>query len=185
MFNPNFFDNDICQFADAVSEPILLSKFIEGAEDISGIDNIISKWEIYENKSIKNINAYNVDLNEPRSLYIVNSIYSGMKFCLDKYVEMKQIPGEQILSKSFTLQKQVDGSEINSSHYSNTNAKYIIMVFLNDDYQGGEIVFPKKNMGFKPQKGSIVIFPNKEDLYFQFNKINNGERYMTLHYWSN
>lgn len=185
MFNPNFFDNDICQFADSISEPILLSKFIEGSEDIQGIDNIISKWKKHDNKYIKNIDASSVDLNEPRSLYIVNSIYSGMKFCLDRYVEMKKIPNEQIISKLFTIEKQSDGSEINSSYYNNTDAKYILMVFLNDDYDGGELIFPKKNMGFKPQKGSIVVFPNREDLTFQFNKINSGERYMTAHYWSN
>ncbi len=35
----------------------------------------------------------------------------------------------------------------------------ILMVYLNDDFGGGETVFPHYNDSVKPKKGSILIWP--------------------------
>ncbi len=185
MFNVNFINNDICEFTDSVSESILLTKFIEESDNSYNIYNIISKWNLKDGTFIKNIDGYSVDMDEPRSLYIVNSLYSGMKFCLDRYVEMKKITDEQIISKKFNVEKQTEESELNNNHDTNIDFKYIIVMHLNDDYEGGEIVFTKQNITLKPGKGSILIFPNKKDLEFKFNKISNGNKYVVLHGWSN
>jgi hypothetical protein len=189
MFNPHFFGNEIAQFADSVSESVLLTKFIEDTENMSGIDDIISKWntinigEILGDK--KEINVNNSDLNEPRSLYIVNSIYSGIKFCTNRYMEMKNLPDESNVSKNIILEKHQSGTEIDSAIQYKDNNKYRALVFFNDDYEGGEVVFEKQHIQFKPLAGSIVVFPNREDFQFKLNKINSGNRYIVVHNWSN
>lgn len=33
------------------------------------------------------------------------------------------------------------------------------LIYLNDDYDGGEIFFPEQNTSYKPNAGSLVIFP--------------------------
>jgi 2OG-Fe(II) oxygenase superfamily len=35
-----------------------------------------------------------------------------------------------------------------------------MVMYLNDDYEGGEIFFPRFNLTIKPKKGDIVIFPS-------------------------
>lgn len=47
----------------------------------------------------------------------------------------------------------VDGEE-NFSH-----RKVSGLFYLNDDYEGGEITFPKFNITIKPKKNSILLFP--------------------------
>ncbi len=38
--------------------------------------------------------------------------------------------------------------------------KYTVLVYLNDDYDGGETFFPNINKEVKPEKGKAVIFEN-------------------------
>jgi hypothetical protein len=42
--------------------------------------------------------------------------------------------------------------EIWSGHMS-------VLIYLNDDYEGGEIVFPKQNLSIKPKAGMLIAFP--------------------------
>ena len=34
-----------------------------------------------------------------------------------------------------------------------------VLIYLNDDYEGGEIVFPKQNFKIKPKSGMLIAFP--------------------------
>ena len=38
--------------------------------------------------------------------------------------------------------------------------KYSIIIYLNDDFIGGETVFPKKNISVKPLQGRLLLFSN-------------------------
>ena len=40
---------------------------------------------------------------------------------------------------------------------------WTFLIYLNDDYIGGETVFPKINKSVKPQKGKAVLFRNVDD----------------------
>ena len=40
---------------------------------------------------------------------------------------------------------------------------YTVLIYLNDDFEGGETVFPKINKTIKPEKGKAVIFQNVLD----------------------
>ena len=38
--------------------------------------------------------------------------------------------------------------------------KYSIIIYLNDDFSGGETIFPKKNISVKPLQGRLLLFSN-------------------------
>jgi len=38
--------------------------------------------------------------------------------------------------------------------------KYSIIIYLNDDFVGGETFFPKKNISIKPLRGRLLLFSN-------------------------
>jgi hypothetical protein len=181
MFNRNFLNNEIGYFTDTISEPLLLIDFIEKLDNESE-NIIISKWDSLNNNLFyrKTIFAENQEVNNPRVLYVYNSLYSGMKFCLDLYGEMKQIPERLNMYKKINLDKNLNKTEVNENFsMNNLNVGYIILSFLNDDYEGGELVFPESNVSIKPEKGSTIIFPNHQNIKFQFNDIVSGHRYMT------
>lgn len=65
----------------------------------------------------------------------------------------------------FTVyQRMYDGSELKSHYdqYSDKLVEYAAVLYINDDYNGGEIFFEKFGVEFKPPAGSLIIFPGTE-----------------------
>lgn len=50
------------------------------------------------------------------------------------------------------------------------------MLYLNDDYEGGELFFPKQNFSIKPQIGTMVFFEGDQDKPHGVKKVISGER---------
>ena len=56
------------------------------------------------------------------------------------------------------------------------------VIYLNENYDGGEIFFPTHNLKIKPGTGDLVVFPGNLNYPHQVEKIINGDRY-TLPSW--
>ena len=69
------------------------------------------------------------------------------------------------------------------------NRTHTAMIYLNDDYQGGETNFPELNFTVKPQKGKLVIWKNMVDQVFQSNTLHEGKdvlsgtKYIITSWW--
>jgi hypothetical protein len=55
------------------------------------------------------------------------------------------------------------------------NAEFGAVVYLNDDYEGGEINFPTLNLSIKPTKGSLLYWPGY--LPHSVSPVTSGTRY--------
>lgn len=53
------------------------------------------------------------------------------------------------------------------------------LVYINDDYDGGEIYFPDHNIYIKPKSGDLLCFPDNPDFVHGVKPIINGIRYTT------
>lgn len=71
-------------------------------------------------------------------------------------------------------------------HTDSNTTEWIIfstVVYLNDDYQGGEIYFPNHGVEIRPRAGDMIIFPSGGHEYFHGVKpITSGKRY-TIAMW--
>jgi hypothetical protein len=57
---------------------------------------------------------------------------------------------------------------------------FTIILYINDDYEGGEIHFSNENVTIKPDAGSVLIFPS--NLFHEVKTVISGNRYMTQSY---
>lgn len=57
-----------------------------------------------------------------------------------------------------------------------------IIIYLNDDYEGGEINFETHDICIKPKTGDLVIFPGNMHYAHEVKRIVSGDRY-TLPIW--
>lgn len=65
-------------------------------------------------------------------------------------------------------------------------------MYLNDDYDGGEIVFriydehnseEFKEISYKPVAGDVLVFPSGEPYYHAVNLVTSGEKYFVRAFW--
>lgn len=56
------------------------------------------------------------------------------------------------------------------------------LVYLNDDYEGGQLNFPTHNLNIKPNKGDLIIFPGNMHYPHEVKEVISGTRY-TLSVW--
>lgn len=64
-----------------------------------------------------------------------------------------------------TLQRMYDGTELKSHYDDKADVRHVwaCVAYLNDDYNGGELYFTKKNIEIVPPKGSLMLFPATEE----------------------
>lgn len=99
-------------------------------------------------------NAELIDLHE--------EIYQKLKFCVDDYAHYWGI--NVIYYEAFNFVKyEGEGKHFNihADHGPAYNTTVSAVVYINDDYEGGEIQFPRLD-GYvhKPKVGDIAIFPS-------------------------
>jgi len=56
------------------------------------------------------------------------------------------------------------------------------VVYINDDFEGGELVFPKVEYSYKPVAGSCIIFPSNIEYSHYVASVISGER-VVLPFW--
>lgn len=72
--------------------------------------------------------------------------------------------------KDFNLDPHVDTLSSEKNHIAS-------IYYINDDYVGGEIVFPDHNLKIKPKPNSLIIFPGNENYLHEVLRIIKGDRY--------
>jgi Rps23 Pro-64 3,4-dihydroxylase Tpa1-like proline 4-hydroxylase len=70
-----------------------------------------------------------------------------------------------------------------SESYVNNKLKRVmerdisLLLYLNDDYEGGELEFTKLQLTIKPKKGMLIAFPSYDDFEHKVHPVTKGVRY--------
>ena len=55
-----------------------------------------------------------------------------------------------------------------------------VVYFLNDDFEGGELVFPDLDLLIRPRSGTLVCFPSDHNFIHGVNPVTTGHRYTVV-----
>lgn len=67
-----------------------------------------------------------------------------------------------------------------------TNKIFTSIIYLNDNYEGGELYFPQHdNFTIKPKAGTMLIFSGTINNMHGINEVIDGTRYTHVTFWSN
>lgn len=85
----------------------------------------------------------------------------------DYYLTTHEILGEFVFSRIFgvtmlegaVLPPHRDEDENSSGEYDGKKRSHVCSIILNDDYEGGQLLFPDQGASIKPKAGSMVFFP--------------------------
>lgn len=143
--------------------------------------------EFWNNRSLNAINIYNqIDEIAGKLLYnirkkIGETIKEQYKLEKQVYPDLCQIvrwfPGQEQHPHADDM-KNTDGNDW--FHHR----EYGAVVYLNDDYFGGNTFYPKHDFYVKPEIGTLAIHPGDEEHFHGVTKIQNSVRYTIASFWT-
>jgi hypothetical protein len=124
-----------------------LQKF--GREDV---DNLVAegKFEITQNWVDKNLN-----IQHHKEQHVFYERLQSMVNNSDPSL---------ILSGLATIQRMQPGVELkaHTDQHTDPSIRYATIVYINDEYEGGELFFPNLDISLKPKPGDMLFFPGDE-----------------------
>lgn len=119
--------------------------------------------EFKDNQVLEIINLYGI-----RVLDFVKNNYPG--------------PFEEFDNSKTHIARFTEGFGMHE-HFDTTKPNDIAtLIYINDNYKGGEIYFPEHNVSIKPEQGDLICFPDNPDYIHGVMPITSGTRY-TLPRW--
>jgi hypothetical protein len=119
--------------------------------------------EDWKKDYIESLDDIKYDINYPWNDKALN-VDSDLKISLRDKIK-SSINKDLIVQQFDTIQRHYSGSSLpeHSDRGYNREPEYAIVLYLNDDYLGGELYFSKLNLEFKFPKGSMVVFATGDD----------------------
>ena len=211
---------EVYLYEDVISDPKKLISLIEELDEDESVQNVIPEWGFWFSNSRdghsfgskKDFKPENLDsLQSERKAdveFIVKEIQNGVKNIAESYYRDRGFEGQPKVSPFVGIMKYRPGCEM-GAHFDaqagDRSLKYSIVMYLNDDYEGGEISFiirpydlrnPKNfhlqpipdaddprnkelaDFTLKPKAGSALIFPSTHPYKHQVHIIKNGDKYI-------
>lgn len=93
-------------------------------------------------------------------LKIYDKVYVGLKKCLTDYETLWNLKMEYI--EAFNFVKYTPGKffKVHNDDGPYYSCTISAVFYLNDDYEGGEILFKRHGIKYKPKAGDLVLFPS-------------------------
>ena len=117
------------------------------------VENLVAegKFEITQNWKDKN---YNIG-QDP----IYNVIYSRLNDIVDAADNTIELSGLATIQR---MQAEVE-LKAHTDQNTDPSIRYATIIYLNDDYAGGELFFSEKNLELRPKPGTLVVFPGTQE----------------------
>jgi hypothetical protein len=209
-------------YENVIENPKRLLDLIEELDSDESVHSVIPEWGFWFSNSAdghsfgskKDFSLYNLDsLKSDRRedvLWVVDQIQGAIKKVADQFYADKNLEGTPNISPFAGIMRYREGCFMGphfDAQAGDETLKYSIVVYLNDNYEGGEISFiirpydlrnPKNghlrpkdlltdpenkernlvDFTLKPKPGSALIFPSTHPYKHQVHTIISGDKYM-------
>jgi hypothetical protein len=126
--------------------------------------------------------------------FVIESLCDYMAECAKQYGNIFNLPSDYIDYATSILKHENTIIGVNkyneNSHMGphvdlndrNKYLQYTVVVYLNDDYEGGELYFPNHDIKVKPKAGSIAMYPSGDPYVHQSLNIIKGRKMLITHH---
>ena len=206
-FNVEVLDLGIAYYTDVIKDPASLIKQIEELDARYEKDSqpqltSVKPWVAWtygegDNKlmfcwqkfipQVENIPASDVYREE--QINISSQLFGALDKTLHHYTtELYPFAEKNIKSREHTMHLlKYDASGHLPAHQDQGISSRVlsVLLYLNDDYEGGEIEFRHSNLKFKPKAGSVLFFPSNFLYVHEVYPVTKGPRYALPNWYHN
>lgn len=178
------FEDSGFQVKEIVEDLLLVEDFIS-EDELNSISSIINnteekQWRKFYEDGLKDFCLKKFGRDDVENL-IAEGKYEITEGWGDKNLNIDEYPISQIiynrlndmikknnsslrLNNNF-IQRMQSGVQLkpHADQRTDPSIQYAAVAYLNDDYNGGKIIFTKKDIKMHPKAGSLLIFPGNEE----------------------
>jgi len=148
--------------------------------------DMVFSWQKFfpESKNIDPKDYYSKELTE-----VSDILYLSLDNAFDHYTNiLYPFAAKNIKSRenSIHLLRYEEGGHLPAHQDQGVSSRVLSSVmYLNDNYEGGEIEFKQSGVKIKPEAGSIIFFPSNFLYVHEVYPITSGSRYSMPHWYHN
>jgi predicted 2-oxoglutarate/Fe(II)-dependent dioxygenase YbiX len=194
-------------FGDSSDNIITLEDFMT-EEELTTLNNFIrnnESWDVTETHYNENgtviydsdywanrVATYpTIEKANPEIPQVIEGMVARLKIEVDKFFSVdaeptspamvRWLPGQlQMPHADKELHEGPDAGKPNDFPYYDIAGLF----YINDDYEGGELYFPKQGIQFKPKAGAAYLFPGDMNYIHGVTEIKSGIRYTVPFFWT-
>jgi hypothetical protein len=181
MFNAKEIDNLISN-----EEASKIVEFVKGIEP----------WEqggsdFWDNRSLNAIHIYNEHSKEIGELLydirqrVANAIkdsYNLSEIYPDLFQVIRWFPGMEQAPHADDMTNSPDHDQEHMQWFK--HREYGAIIYLNDNYSGGNTYYPEHNFAISPQVGKLAIHPGDPEHLHGVSRVEDGVRYTLASFWT-
>ena len=161
-------------------------------EDELSATSKITKWNSWgpsDNKVVygkqKFINNVSNELNVSGfDSFIINTIKDAVIKCSQEYSERYNLDIGKLTPLSISKYFEGKGMGPHIDSYSDSPKEVLsIVLYLNNNYEGGELYFKNQNIKIKPEAGSLIAFPSVDPYFHESMPVLSGIKYISPGFW--
>jgi len=118
------------------------------------------------------------EFSEIKNIY--EDVAASIRFAMDDYESRYNIKMDYMEAINFVKYTKGDHFSVHSDDGFSYNCTVSSCLYLNDEYEGGELYFPYLNVTIKPQFGDNVIFPSTYLYAHGAKPVLNGIKYVAV-----
>lgn len=189
--NLSIFADRIFYYENVISDPEKLIDLIESTDSITSEKSLISSWHTWTASNDTYVfgkrKTTNLDYSgEPDAS--ITSIYEILDSTLSAYGNhyAYKLGINLGIKMPISISKYFVGASMGphtDSSPNPTTENVSAVLYLNDDYVGGELNFPEQGVKIKPSAGSLVVFPSTPPFFHESLPIVSGTKYMSPAFW--
>lgn len=187
-------EDNIYYYKNVIKSPYAFIEYIENLDEHLSDKTYLTPWNdwkasgdseyVFGKQKFVNMFIDNSAFSK-ECLFIINTINDAINSCSKDYAIKHK--GLSIGSLSpISISKYFAGKSMGphvDNYNDDPNKTISVVLYLNDNYEGGELNFPEQDICIKPEAGSLVIFPSIRPYYHESKTIISGVKYMTPGFW--
>lgn len=187
-FREEIFDLESLPSADP-SNIVIKENFIseKHLEEIAVYCSTVSEWQSQSELGTDSLHTHEKLYSNSTIIYnllqhYVNSVQNEIEYKFGRVLE-KAKPGIRKWEVGEHQDIHADGETAAGWPGYNYVVDYGSIMYLNDNYEGGELFFPKYNFHIKPKPGTLIFFPSTNMYAHGVTEVTDGVRYTSPHFW--
>lgn len=172
-------------YEDAWEFPENTIKLIEDQANDPARDKIQwrdAPWIGTEGRDAKFMNLTKTRKISPNPIFhkIYDDFHDAIQEGVSKYYNDFAIIENAYSNSEYQLLKYEKGQKYPKHYDSNTTiGRHVsILLYINDDYEGGELVFNMQNVYIKPKAGMMLVFPSNFAYQHEALEVTKGTKYV-------